>query len=104
MRKNACQSDLTQSRDAKTVYLVARTRKLTRATRNSCVSKMVDDGLLYSSGAASQKEDLQTCSAVTVTVTVFGRVESESFIQQNAGKKRIYAIARRENCSELYYG
>jgi hypothetical protein len=30
--------------------------------------------------------------------TVVGRVESESSVQQNAGRKGIYAIARRKNC------
>jgi hypothetical protein len=30
--------------------------------------------------------------------TVLGRVESESCIQQNACRKGIYAIPRRENC------
>jgi hypothetical protein len=32
--------------------------------------------------------------------TVFGRVESESSTQQNACRTGIYAVERRENCTE----
>jgi hypothetical protein len=65
MRQNTCLSEVTQSRDAKTVFVA-------RATRNWRVSKVGrDDELVYN------------IVILNIRLT-FGRIESESCIRQSA--------------------
>jgi hypothetical protein len=68
-------------------------------TRVNCKVMQLWDAT-FDLGHAHARHEFGACQKWSIFYirTVFGRVESESCIQQNACRKGIYAIARRENC------